>query len=36
MPDARFELIHDAEHVIWASHERELRALLHKFVGQIR
>lgn len=35
MPNARFELIRDAEHVIWATHEHELRALLREFVGQI-
>ena len=35
MPNARFELIPDAEHVIWSSHDRELRALSREFVGQI-
>ena len=35
MANARFELICDAEHVIWASHEHELRAILREFVGHI-
>jgi proline iminopeptidase len=35
MPDARFELIKGAEHVIWFSHEHELRTLLRDFVGEV-
>jgi proline iminopeptidase len=33
MPDARFELIEGAEHVIWFSHPTELRSLLRTFIG---
>ena len=35
MPDARFELIEEAEHVIWLSHPDELGSLLRAFVGDI-
>ena len=35
MPNARFELIAGAEHVIWFSHENEMRALLREFVDQV-
>lgn len=35
MPNARFELIDGAEHVIWFSHEQELRALLREFVSKV-
>jgi proline iminopeptidase len=35
MPDARFELIEGAEHVIWFSHPDELRSLLRVFVGDV-
>jgi proline iminopeptidase len=35
MPDARFELIEGAEHVIWFSHPNELKSLLREFVGGI-
>jgi proline iminopeptidase len=35
MPNARFELIDGAEHVIWFSHENELRVLLREFVSQV-
>ena len=34
MPAARFELIEGAEHVIWFSHENELRVLLRAFVQE--
>lgn len=36
MPDARFELIEGAEHVIWFSRPNELRSLLRSFVDDIR
>lgn len=32
MPNARFELIEGAEHVIWHSHPDELKSLLRTFV----
>ena len=35
MPDARFELIDEAEHVIWFSRTNELRSLLRSFVDDI-
>jgi proline iminopeptidase len=35
MPDARFELMEGAEHVIWFSHPNELRSLLRNFVDDI-
>ena len=35
MPAARFELIEGAEHVIWFSHENELRVPLREFVEQV-
>lgn len=35
LPDARFELIEGAEHVIWSSHGAELRALLREFVDDL-
>ena len=35
MPNARFEMIDRAEHVIWFSHENELRVQLREFVSQI-
>ena len=34
MPAARFELIEDAEHVIWFSHEDKLRVLLREVVEE--
>ena len=34
MPNARFEMITGAEHVIWFSHENELKGLLRNFLGQ--
>jgi proline iminopeptidase len=36
MPDARFELIEGAEHVIWFSRPNELSSLLRGFVDDIR
>jgi pimeloyl-ACP methyl ester carboxylesterase len=33
LPFARFELIKGAEHVIWFSHQNELRRLLREFVN---
>jgi proline iminopeptidase len=33
MPNARFELIPEAEHIIWFSHEEELKSLLREFVS---
>jgi hypothetical protein len=35
MPNTRFEMIDGAEHVIWFSHENELRFLLREFVKQV-
>ncbi|HZN01187.1 MAG TPA: alpha/beta hydrolase [Pyrinomonadaceae bacterium] len=35
MPHARFELIEGAEHVIWHSHQTELRALLREFFDKV-
>jgi proline iminopeptidase len=35
MPKARFDLIPEAEHVIWFSHEAELRSLLRDFVANV-
>lgn len=35
MPKARFELIAGAEHVIWFSHQAELRVLLRDFVDHV-
>jgi proline iminopeptidase len=35
MPDARFELIEGAEHVIWFSRPNELRSLLRCFVDEV-
>jgi proline iminopeptidase len=35
MPHARFELIEGAEHVIWHSHQTELRALLREFFDEV-
>jgi hypothetical protein len=35
MPDARFELIEGAEHVIWFSRPNNLRTLLRNFVDEI-
>jgi proline iminopeptidase len=35
MPNARFELIEGAEHVIWFSHAEELKSLLRTFVGDV-
>jgi hypothetical protein len=32
MPDARFELIEGAEHVIWLSRPNELKSLLRSFI----
>lgn len=34
MPNARFEMIGGAEHVIWLSRENELRGLLRLFLEQ--
>jgi proline iminopeptidase len=34
IPNARFEMIEGAEHVIWFSHEDELKDLLRDFLGQ--
>ncbi|MGH9847415.1 MAG: alpha/beta fold hydrolase [Blastocatellia bacterium] len=36
MPDARYELIAGAEHVIWFSHPDELKSLLRSFVDDIK
>jgi proline iminopeptidase len=36
MPNARFELIEGAEHVIWFSRPKELELLLRNFVGGIK
>jgi proline iminopeptidase len=36
IPDAQFELIEGAEHVIWFSRPNELRSLLRSFVDGIR
>ncbi len=36
MPNARFELIEGAEHVIWFSHPNELKSLLRDFVAGVR
>lgn len=36
MPNAHFELIEGAEHVIWFSHSNELKSLLRAFVGDIK
>lgn len=35
MPNARFELIDGAEHVIWFSPQNELRVLLREFICQV-
>ena len=35
MPNARFELIEGAEHIIWFSHSNELKALLRSFVADV-
>lgn len=35
MPNARFELIEGAEHVIWIPHHDELRVLLREFCDQV-
>ena len=35
MPNARFELIEGAEHVIWFSHAEKLKSLLRTFVGDL-
>ncbi|MGH9881032.1 MAG: alpha/beta fold hydrolase [Pyrinomonadaceae bacterium] len=35
IPNARFELIKGAEHVIWFSHECELKSLLRDFIEQV-
>jgi proline iminopeptidase len=35
MPNARFELIKGAEHVIWFSHEYELKLLLRDFIEPV-
>lgn len=35
MPNARFQSIEGAEHVIWLSHENELRLLLRQFIADI-
>ncbi|HEU4509537.1 MAG TPA: alpha/beta hydrolase [Pyrinomonadaceae bacterium] len=34
MPNARFEMIDGAEHVIWFSHENQLKAILRDFLKQ--
>ena len=36
MPNARFELIDGAEHVIWFSHPNELRSILRNFVDDTK
>lgn len=36
MPNALFELVSDAEHVIWFSHANELKSLLSGFVEEIK
>jgi proline iminopeptidase len=36
MPNARFELIEGAEHILWLSHPNQLRLLLRSFVGDIK
>jgi len=36
LPQARFEIIEGAEHVIWYSRPQELRSLLRSFVARIR
>lgn len=36
MPNSRFDLIEGAEHIIWNSHQAELRSLLRNFVEQNR
>jgi pimeloyl-ACP methyl ester carboxylesterase len=35
MPDARFELIEGAEHVVWLSHPDELKSLLRTFDSNV-
>ena len=35
MPNARFELIEGAEHVIWFSHPNDLKSLLRTFVSDV-
>jgi proline iminopeptidase len=35
MPNARFELIEEAEHVIWFSRPEELKSLLRTFIGDV-
>jgi len=35
MPNARFELIEGAEHVIWFSRPEELKSLLRTFIGDV-
>jgi proline iminopeptidase len=35
LPFARFELIKGAEHVIWFSHQNELRRLLREFIDEV-
>jgi proline iminopeptidase len=35
MPNARFELVAGAEHVIWHSHADELKSLLRTFFGEV-
>ena len=32
MPKARFEMLEGAEHVIWFSHEQELKSILREFI----
>jgi proline iminopeptidase len=36
MPNARFEFVEGAEHVIWFSHSNELKSLLRNFVDDIK
>jgi proline iminopeptidase len=36
IPNARFEMIEGAEHVIWLSHPIELKSILRDFVDDIR
>jgi proline iminopeptidase len=36
LPNARFELIKGAEHVIWFSHDKELKSLLRRFVDGVK
>lgn len=35
MPNARFEMIEGAEHIIWFSHEQELESILREFIQRV-